>query len=306
MDNKFTLTFYMLSVLIPVYNYDIRPLVNLLHEQLIASQVEFEIICLDDYSNKKTGILNAEIEQLQYTSYKLSSNNFGRVATRQALAEQASYDWLLFLDADVMPKSHQFISKYIALLSTENDAIYGGFAYTLEQPKNDYMLRWRYGTSNEQIHASKRNKTPYKIVISANFIIKKTVFLELNSQITQRGYGYDNYFGALLKSLQFKVHHIDNEVYHLGLEPNEIYLHKIEQSIDTLLKLDSNKEIQKTDNSLYNTYKSVKRLKLNYLFSKIYRVFKNRFKKNLLSRKPDIRLLQFYKLSYICYQDLNS
>lgn len=294
----------MLSVLIPVYNYDIRPLVNLLHEQLISSQVEFEIICMDDCSTKKVCILNAEIEQLQYTSYQISNINIGRVATRQALAEQASYDWLLFLDADVMPKSHQFISKYIALMPTENDAIYGGFAYKPELPEDDNILRWKYGSSNEQIHASKRNKTPYKIVISANFMIKKVVFLELNSQITQRGYGYDNYFGALLKSLQFKVHHIDNEVYHLGLEPNEIYLHKIEQSIDTLLKLDSNNDIQQTDNTLYNTYKFLKKIRLNYLFYFIYKSFKNQLKNNLHSRKPNIGLLQFYKLSYICYQDL--
>ena len=60
-----------------VYNYDIRPLVNLLHEQLISSQVEFEIICIDDYSNKKTSTLNAEIEQLQYTSYQISNINTG-------------------------------------------------------------------------------------------------------------------------------------------------------------------------------------------------------------------------------------
>ncbi|MEM5565392.1 glycosyltransferase family 2 protein [Psychroserpens sp. AS72] len=295
----------MLSVLIPVYNYDIRALVNVLHEQLMSSQIEFEILCLDDYSEKSIRIINSEIDQLQNTSYKLSNENLGRVATRQALAEQATYEWLLFLDADVMPKLDHFISNYTSLLPSKFDAIYGGFAYKSQKPKDDYMLRWTYGSSNEQVLASVRNKTPYKIVISANFMIKKTVFLELNSQITQRGYGYDNVFGALLKSNQLKVHHIDNEVYHLGFEPNETYLHKIEQSVNTLLNLDSKKDLQ-TDNSLYNTYKTLKKLRLNYLFSFIYKSFKNRFKKNLLSSKPNIRLLQFYKLSYICYQDLNS
>lgn len=296
----------MLSVLIPVYNYDIRALVNLLHKQLISNHVAFEIICFDDCSNKETSVLNAEIEQLQNTSYQVSNDNLGRVATRQILAEKASYDWLLFLDADVMPKPEHFISNYTTLFSSDYNAVYGGFAYKTEQPKDDYMLRWTYGTSNEQVLASQRNKKPYKIVISANFMIKKRVFLKLNSQITQRGYGYDNYFGALLKSNQYRVFHIDNEVYHLGLEPNENYLNKIEQSVDTLLKLDSNKQIQQTENSLYNSYKFLKKLRLNYVFSRIYRIFKNQFKKNLLSSKPNIRLLQFYKLSYICYQDLHS
>nr|WP_321245833.1 glycosyltransferase family 2 protein [uncultured Psychroserpens sp.] len=296
----------MLSVLVPVYNYDIRALVTMLHEQLSRSQIAFEIICLDDCSKKDIRTINTEIEQLQYTSYQLSNINVGRVATRQALAEHASYDWLLFLDADVMPKSEHFISNYTSLLSSDNEAIYGGFAYHTKQPKEDYILRWTYGTSNEQVSALKRNQTPYKIVISANFMITKALFLKLNSQINQRGYGYDNYFGALLKNNKSRIFHIDNEVYHLGLEPNESYLHKIEQSVDTLLKLENNKNIQDTENDLYNLYKGLKKLRLHYLFSYVYRIFKNSFRKQLLSSKPNISLLQFYKLSYICYQDLNS
>jgi hypothetical protein len=296
----------MLSVLIPIYNYDIRLLVNTIHNQLNKCPIKFEIICLDDYSEKKIREVNTEIEQLQHTSYKLSTTNLGRVATRKALAEQANYDWLLFLDADVIPKTDDFITNYVSLLPSSYDAVYGGFAYKQEQPRDDYMLRWTYGRTNEQVIASKRNKTPYKIVISANFLIKKPIFIELNSQINQRGYGYDNYFGALLKSNQFKVFHIDNEVYHLGLEPNENYLNKIEQSVDTLLKLESDKKIHQTENTLYNTYILLKKLNINHFFSWVYKTYKNRFKKNLLSSKPKTSVLQFYKLSYICYQDLNS
>lgn len=296
----------MLSVLIPVYNYDIRALVKRLHEQLIWSEIIFEIIVLDDCSDHETTVLNTEIEQLQFTSYKISCQNYGRVATRQMLAEQSNYQWLLFLDADVMPKSKQYITNYTALLSSKYDAIYGGFAYKQEQPKEDHMLRWTYGTSNEQVAALKRNQKPYKIVISANFVIRKALFTRLNSQITQKGYGYDNYFGALLKSTQSKVFHTDNEVYHLGLESNESYLNKIEQSVDTLLKLDANKAIQDTDNALYNTHRLLKKIRLNYVLALTYKSFKNQFKNHLLSNKPNIRLLQFYKLSYICYQDLNS
>jgi len=295
----------MLSVLIPIYNYDIRLLVNTIRNQLSDCDVKFEIICIDDCSDKSYSLINSEINTLSNTSHIILSENIGRIALRQALAEKASYDWLLFLDADVIPKSQHFICNYTSLLPSEYDAIYGGFAYKSEQPKDDYMLRWTYGTSNEQVLASRRNKTPYKIVISANFLIKKAAFKRLNSQITQRGYGYDNYFGALLKSNEQKVFHIDNEVYHLGLEPNVSYLNKINQSIDTLLKLEVNKNIKDTENTLYNTYKSLKKLRLNYLFSWIYRVFKNRFSKNLLSKNPNISILQFYKLSYICYQDLN-
>ena len=296
----------MLSVLIPVYNYDVRTLVNLLHEQLTSSKIAFEIICLDDCSTNGMSAINTEIDQLQNTCYKISNSNHGRVATRQALAEHAKYDWLLFLDADVMPKSEHYISNYTSLLHSENEAIYGGFAYHTKQPKEDFLLRWTYGSSNEQVSALKRNQTPYKVVISANFMITKALFLKLNSKINERGYGYDNYFGALLKNNKSRIIHIDNEVYHLGLESNESYLNKIEQSIDTLLKLEKNKTIQETENALYNTYQRLKKLRFNYLLSWTYRFFKSNFRKHLLSSKPNILVLQFYKLSYICYQDLNS
>nr|WP_321224873.1 glycosyltransferase [uncultured Psychroserpens sp.] len=296
----------MLSVLIPVYNYDIRALVKILHEQLSSHNIDFEINCLDDYSQENYRDLNTEIENLKNTSYQISNANNGRVATRQTLAQQAKYNWLLFLDADVVPKTNNYISNYIALISSEKDAIYGGFAYKPKPPKDHFILRWTYGKSKEQVTAINRNKTPYKIVISANFMIKKEVFLELNSQITQRGYGYDNYFGALLKHKQYRVFHIDNEVYHLGLEANETYLSKIEQSVETLLKLELKKETLDSQNSLFNTYQFLKKIKLNYLFAWFYKVFKNRLKKNLLSAKPNITVLQFYKLSYICYQDLHA
>ena len=170
----------MLSVLIPVYNYDVRTLVNLLHEQLTSSKIAFEIICLDDCSTNGMSAINTEIDQLQNTCYKISNSNHGRVATRQALAEHAKYDWLLFLDADVMPKSEHYISNYTSLLHSENEAIYGGFAYHTEQPKEDFLLRWTYGSSNKQVSALKRNQTPYKVVISANFMITKALFLKLN------------------------------------------------------------------------------------------------------------------------------
>lgn len=296
----------MLSVLIPVYNYDIRELVNTIHKQLLASQVPFEIICIDDASEKQKTTINSEMGKLSHTTYTISESNFGRVATRQTLAIQATYDWLLFLDADVLPKSDDFIQNYLNHLNSDYDAIYGGFAYKKERPTADFILRWTYGKSKEEVPASQRNQTPYKIVISANFLIKKQLFLDINSRITQKGYGYDNYFGALLKEKKAKIFHLDNEVFHLGLEPNASYLNKVEQSIDTLIQLDNKGELRATDNSLFKTFKTLKTWKLNRVASWMYKVFKKQWTRNLLSAHPSVFILQCYKLSYICYQDLNS
>ncbi|SDS03395.1 Glycosyl transferase family 2 [Formosa sp. Hel1_31_208] len=296
----------MLSVLIPVYNFDIRLLVNTLHEQLTLNKILFEIICLDDCSKPIFADNNAEIQKLSHTSYKISDTNTGRIATRQALAEYAKYDWLLFLDADVFPKTDDFITNYIPFLTLDYDAVYGGFSYNSDAPAHELLLRWTYGKAKEQVAAEKRNKKPYKVVISANFLIKTSVFKSINGQITQKGYGYDNYFGALLKIQNNKIVHIDNEVYHLGLESSSNYLNKVEQSVQTLLQLEKLGALSDSENSLLQTFRTIKRLKLERIGSWCFKTFGNRFKQNLLGHQPKVWVLQCYKLSYICYQDLNS
>lgn len=295
----------MLSVLIPVYNYDVRLLVNSLHEQLVASGLNFEIICQDDASQDKFSNKNKDIESLNFTSFRFSENNLGRIATRQRLVEQAKYDWLLFLDADVMPISSNFIENYLKIIGLDYSVIYGGFTYQIEKPKPHKILRWTYGKSQEQVDASLRNQTPYRIVISANMLVQKSLFLELNKGIKYRGYGYDNYFGSLLKSSKANVLHINNEVIHLGLESNDIYLAKIEESIETLHFLHRERKLIETDNSLLNLYLRLKRWRLDYFFAGLFKILKQPIKKNILSKHPNILLLQFYKFGYLCHIDLN-
>ncbi|OUR99358.1 hypothetical protein A9Q86_12350 [Flavobacteriales bacterium 33_180_T64] len=296
----------MLSVLIPVFNYDIRSLVTTVHKQLVASSTPFEIICIDDCSKTHFSTLNSEVQQLSNITYSIAHQNKGRVATRQELAKSAAYDWLLFLDADVMPKPDNFIEQYIGHLGSKYKAIYGGITYENTKPDSNFMLRWTYGKAKEELSANYRNSNTYKSLVSANFLIQKSIFTEHNVKIRQKGYGYDNYFGTLLKANTTPVLHIDNAVYHLGLESNTIYLNKIEAAVNTLLKLNEQGQLNDTDNSLLNTFKRLKIWKVNYFFSWLYKAFYNQFKNNLLGDRPRIFIIQCYKLSYICYQDLNS
>jgi hypothetical protein len=64
---------------------------------------------------------------------------------------------LLFLDADVLPKSKNFLEQYIHKTTIGYDVIYGGFAYTKTQPNTNAILRWKYGKRFEEIDAKKRN-----------------------------------------------------------------------------------------------------------------------------------------------------
>ncbi|HIC32959.1 MAG TPA: glycosyltransferase, partial [Flavobacteriaceae bacterium] len=213
----------MLSILIPTYNYYIYDLVLNIHEKCLKENIDFEIICLDDHSDTNFTEANKKIEKLSNCYYKISSKNKGRVATREHLAELAKYKWLLFLDADVLPKNYNFIKKYINYLGLEYAAIFGGFYYD-ENSKNKHLLRWKYGKKNEQVPAKQRNLKPYKVVISANLLIKKDTYLPISKQLKTNTYGGDLIFAALLKEQHIKILHIDNEVVHLGLENNKSFL----------------------------------------------------------------------------------
>jgi len=174
----------MISVLIPIYNYYVVDLVNEIHKQLIQSQQPFEIICLEDGSNSDFIKQNTSIKNLSNTSLIISKSNNGRIQSRKKLSEQAKYDWLLFLDSDVIPKSQDFIFNYLRLINLKYDVIYGGFSYHNLSPTEHKILRWRYGHQKEQKDSKIRNHKPYKLTISANFLIKKSVFKLISNKMS--------------------------------------------------------------------------------------------------------------------------
>ncbi|WP_460218192.1 glycosyltransferase family 2 protein [Psychroserpens sp. MEBiC05023] len=295
----------MISVLIPVYNYDVKTLVKTIHNQLELCHIPFEIRCLDDASEVSFQKQKTIIEGFSNTFYYISERNHGRIITRQLLAKSALYDNILFLDADVIPKEHAFISNYLTFINSKYDAVYGGVTYTNETPKKEYKLRWAYGKLRENVPAETRNKLPYKNIVSANFFIKKAVFLTLNNQIEHKGYGSDNYFSIILKRAGVSVLHIDNFVYHLGIETSTTYLKKQEEAIITLLRLHQSQNTELHDNQLLKVFARLKRFGFNYLISWFYPLGHHIIKKNLLGSNPSVTMLQMYRLGYMCYKDLN-
>lgn len=295
----------MISVLIPVFNYDVTSLVTNVHTQLQICNITYEIICLDDGSCAETLEQNDRISNLEFTKYLKSNINLGRTRVRQNLAEIAIYDWLLFLDADVMPVSERFINNYIAYFKLGFDCIYGGIAYEQIIPPDDKLLRYTYGKRYEQLTARRRNKRPFKITVSANQMITRSLFLDVNSYVLQKNYGSDTIFGAQLMQQNAVILHIDNAVYHLGIEASAIYLKKTEQAVETLLSLFKNENFKNQQNDLLNLFIKLKQFRGHYFFSLIFKLFGKPIRKNLLSKNPSIRFFQLYKISYLCYKDLN-
>lgn len=286
----------MLSILIPTFNTSIFELVQEVHDQADQCAIPFEIIACDDASTQEHS-QNKEIIHLTNCTYITNKTNKGRTATRNILAQKATYTWILFLDADVFPSSKDFIKNYISLLENKDatDCIFGGITYKKEQPALEEILRWTYGISKESKPASERIKNPH-FIISQNLLIKKELFLEINT-FTENQYGLDNIFSYELKRKSINVIHIDNEVYHQGLESNEVFLKKSIDSLKTTIKYEELgsipndlRPVQRIYNKLSSFFNSHK------LIGYVVGIFEKQIKANLTSKKPSMLLFDMYRL----------
>ncbi|MDP2088840.1 MAG: glycosyltransferase [Flavobacteriaceae bacterium] len=293
----------MLSVLIPSYNYNFFPLVKELHQQLNNENISFEIICIDDASELKFNE-NDELVNLENVSHHILEKNIGRSAIRNKLADQAVFEWLLFLDVDVFPKDSNFIKNYISVIqnSVVESVFCGGVVYEKNTPEISKYLRWNFGRNREQRDLISRLKNPYKTFFSSNFLINKQLFNTINFNKEISLYGYEDVVFSLdLKKSGFIINHIENSVYHLGLESNIDYLRKTKVAIENLKLLSEKKIILNNDVKLLRTYKNINMFYFDYLLGGLYQFFGRYLEKYLIKGKSKLFMFDFFKISYISY-----
>lgn len=296
----------MLSILIPTYNYNVLPLVQQLNDQAVKANIAFEIIVLDDASKDSNSITeNQKINLLEYCRYELLEKNTGRSSMRNLLAKRANYNWLLFLDADTMPINDNFIVGYLPNLNPEEKVVYGGIRYQEEKPSPDKILRWVYGNSREALPAEKRQKAPCLSLLTLNFAISKSIFekVSFNESIPNLRHE-DTLFSYDLSQKGIKVEHIENPVYHLGLESSEIFMKKSEESVVGLKYLIDNNLLSLNYIRIAKMYNTLKKAGLRPLASLFFKIVQKPFRKNLLSSNPSLFIFDLYRLGYLC--SLNS
>ncbi len=290
----------MLSILIPIYNFDVRKFVKELHLQCKKANVEFEIILVDDASKNKFQELNKVLEKLKFVNYIQLKENIGRSKIRNLLAEKAKYEYLLFADCDTFPSDENFIIRYLENCKN-NKVICGGITYYDKKPASQKeYLRWFYGKNREVRKANERNLYPNKSFMTGNYLINKLIQddIKFNEKISQYGHE-DTLFGIELKRKNIIVKHIDNPIIHLGLETCSEFIEKTKKSIENLLFLTENF----TYSELYEDIKLLKvyrkTAKFSFLFKIYFKIFKKITEKKLCSNSPSLKLFDLYKLAYL-------
>ena len=287
----------MLSILIPIYNYNCVQLIESLHAQATEAGIEFEIRCIDDASSLYKEE-NRQVNALKHCSYTELSENIGRSKIRNLLASNAIYEHLLFLDCDSAIFFADFIRNYLPYLN--NFEIISGKRIYTELPPTDhqYYLHWFYGTYRE---------TKSSNFMSNNFVVKKSLLkkVKFNENITRYGHE-DTLFQIQLEEINIDIHFIDNPVVHIGLDAADVFIEKNNEGIKNLLYLSEhniipNKYLYRF--RLLKKYKAINKYKLNKVLALLFPVFKKAFICNLKGNNPHLFFFDMYKLMYISYMD---
>lgn len=287
----------MISILIPTYNCGVLDLVRELEKQAEVLSTPYEIRVYDDAS-AQCPEENEQLKAIPNVVFKKLEHNLGRTAIRNKLAEEAVYETLLFMDADVMPKHPDFLKQFIAEAG-EADVVFGGISYSEEKPPQDQSLRWKYGRCREAKTVEERRKIPYLSIISQCFLIRKEVFLKVNTY-HENLYGLDVLFSTNLKNLNARVKHIENPIVHLGLESNDSFVKKTEAGIDTLHRLTREGLVEESFRPLQKAYLRLKRWGLRSFFCWLLKLNRKGLIRRSVSKNPSLFCFDLYRLHYYC------
>ena len=289
----------MLSILIPVYNYDVYPLASEIKLQADVLGIQYEILVQDDNSTEFT-TENQKINSLSNCHYDVNPKNIGRGRNINLLCTKAAEEYVLIMEADSFPENKHYLKNYLDLISKGTSIIFGGVKYP-ETPEKDKLLRWKYGHFREAKSLQHRLNNNYSFVFTWNLLLRKDILLKNPFPEFINEYGYEDLI--FLKNLRLNtvsISHIENPLIHYNDEFSIDFIKKSEVAVQTLHTLINTQNIDYEDTRLSSVYLNLKKLHLIGLVESIYLKTKQQLLNNLISENPNLYVLDFYKLGYFC------
>jgi hypothetical protein len=292
----------MLSICVPIYNFDVSDLVDSLNRQTSLLDIPHEIICIDDGSLEIYRKKNKEICE-KYGKYIELQANIGRAKIRNLFLQHIQYKYLLFLDCDSKIISADFLNKYIYVLKNkEYGVICGGRIYDKIRPVRKKLLRWRYGHKRESMPADVRRLNPCKSFMTNNFVIQRNILnsIKFDERIVKYGHE-DTLFGFQLKRRNIAIFHIDNPVLNGFLEDNSEFVAKTEAGLENLVNIYDNSGCAPElieDVTLLKYYRKISRLRMTWIIAMKFTILKPILKLFLTTGLAPLWIFDFYKLGY--------
>lgn len=286
----------MISILIPVYNYDCTGLINELRASCILAKIDYEIIIGNDCSTDKTVVESLDrIGELPNCRVLNEPKNIGRAFILNKMSQLAAYPFLIIIDSDARVPHDDFIEKYIQV-AVNHDVVCGGIEVREEDLGTSNQLRYRYEHAATKSRALEyRKHHPYEKFSTFNLLIRRSIFdaIRFDSRCYQYGYE-DTILGIDLMRQGVEVVHIDNPLIHTGIDSNESFLSKTHQAMQVLNGLG---EFYQQHIRISRTALKLKRMHLFWTIKMWHRLFGKIEYKSLMTN-PRVGIFNLYKLGY--------
>ena len=284
-----------LSILIPCYNCQCVELVKGLVTQCEDIEgLRYEVIVADDGStDKHLCLLNEELLDLEHVRYITREKNIGRACIRNFLVQQATYEWVLFVDSDLSIIREDYILSYIQLDSTFLVA-YGSYEVGNENTTN---LRYLYEKDAAPKHTMEQRKLhPYHHLHTANLMMKRTTALTYPFDERFKRYGFEDVLlGKELQEHNVCIAQINNPLLFDHFETNDSYMEKTEEALQTLYTFRN--ELSGFSSLLTFNY-HLRKWGLHYLILFIFQQKRRKWRTILCGERPNLKLYIIYKLGY--------
>ncbi|PHS26457.1 MAG: glycosyl transferase [Robiginitomaculum sp.] len=225
-------TAIVLSVLIPFYKDNPQKLLRALGQN---PPLNVEVILYDDGSadpDLSSAMDRATAKARLPVKLISAYENVGRSGARNALIKAARGQWVLFLDADMMPEDDQFLRTWMACTQNDNPAIaFGGFSVPpLGHIAPEMILHQAFSQNSDCLPAAERAQNPAKHVCTSNLLVRRDVLNEHPFDNGFSGWGWEDVEWAARAARDYNIHHIDNPAQHLGLESAETLVRRFRDS----------------------------------------------------------------------------
>ncbi|MEE9272917.1 MAG: glycosyltransferase family A protein [Robiginitomaculum sp.] len=223
----------VLSILIPYYKDDPSALLRALLAQT-KQQTQIEILIYDDGTNDDAIYTSlSKIAKSGYVPVRLlfSAANKGRASARNTLKQNAYADWVLFLDADMLPSRDDFIVRYLTeIISEKTDVIFGGFTVQQQISAPNTELHRAFSQTSDCLSAKERTKSGPQYVCSSNLCVRSKILDAEPFDIHFKGWGWEDSEWAARIASKYRLRHADIPALHLGLESTETLLKRFKDS----------------------------------------------------------------------------
>ncbi len=287
----------MVSILIPVFGENIdNVLMPLAHEATMLN-FDVEVLVFDDASRnpKPPGV--AFPDNVRFSFRELDAN-LGRAGIRNLLAKSASFDKLVFVDAECVPVREDFIRRYLEAFDP-GKVVVGGQLFSQRPPDNpSRMLRWKYGAEVETRSLDERRNCPYRSFMANNFMIARQMILKNPFYAGHTRYGHeDTLFGEMLRQKGIEVVHIDNPVLHLVDEDSAEFIDKTREAMANMAGYYRSGMLG-DHLKLIQAYKRLKKVPGAIALTRWYwRLNQKRIMNNLAGLNPSMKNFALFKLN---------